>query len=59
MAEEKVELEERAASLAQQLKAVLTDKYAPRTSFDADTPIDKTLKLLQGIIGVMAPLQFA
>lgn len=52
MQEEKEKLEEEALKLAQKLKAVLQDKYVPREVFDADTPIDKTLKLLQTIIGV-------
>ena len=50
--QEKQQLEQKAQSLAQQLQAVLQDKFVPQTAFDADTPIDKTLKLLQSIIGV-------
>ena len=50
--EEKGKLEREAQALAEQLQAVLSDKYAPQTDFDADTPIDKTLKILQTIIGV-------
>ena len=49
---EKDKLEEEAHNLAQKLQAVLHDKYVPSEVFDADTPIDKTLKLLQTIIGV-------
>ena len=52
MQEEKEKLEEEALKLAQRLKDVLQEKYVPREVFDADTPIDKTLKLLQTIIGV-------
>ena len=52
MQEEKDKLEEEAHNLAQKLEAVLQDKYVPREVFDADTPIDKILKLLQTIIGV-------
>ena len=50
--EDKQRLEKEAQSLAQQLQAVLNDKFAPQRDFDADTPIDKTLKILQTIIGV-------
>ena len=53
--EEKQRLELEAHTLAQQLQAVLSDKFAPQTGFDADTPIDKTLKMLQSIIGVTPP----
>lgn len=50
--EEKGRLEAEAQALAQQLQAVLCDKFSPQTDFDADTPIDKTLKILQTVIGV-------
>ncbi len=50
--EEKERLEVQAQNLAQQLQAVLHDKFVPQTHFDADTPIDKTLKMMQNIIGV-------
>ncbi len=50
--EEKQRLEKEAQSLAQQLQAVLNDKFVPQRDFDADTPIDKTLKMMQTIIGV-------
>ena len=50
--EEKERLEKEAQSLAQQLQAVLNDKFVPQRDFDADTPIDKTLKMMQTIIGV-------
>lgn len=50
--EDKAKLEREAHALAEQLQAVLSNKYVPQTDFDADTPIDKTLKILQTIIGV-------
>ena len=50
--EEKVRLEKETQALAEQLQAVLSDKYVPQTDFDADTPIDKILKILQTFIGV-------
>lgn len=49
---EKDRLEKEALSLAQQLQAVLSDKFVPQQIFDADTPIDKTLKMMQFIIEV-------
>ena len=52
MHEEQRKLEREARSLALRLDAVLKDKFTPRTSFDADTPIDKTLKFLQKVIAV-------
>lgn len=52
MDQEKAKLQQEADSLAQRLEAVLNDKFEPRTSFDADTPIDKTLNFLQSIISV-------
>lgn len=52
MHEEQRKLEREARSLALRLDAVLKDKFTPRTSFDADTPIDKTLKFLQEVIAV-------
>lgn len=58
MHEEQRKLEREARSLALRLDAVLKDKFTPRTSFDADTPIDKTLKFLQKVIAVsMSPVQ--
>lgn len=50
--EDKAKLEREAHALAEQLQAVLSNKYVPQTDFDADTPIDKTLKILQTIMGV-------
>ena len=49
--EDKVRLQEQADSLSQRLEAVLHDKFE-RKSFDADTPIDKTLASLQSVIQV-------
>ena len=52
MQEEQRKLQRKANSLAQRLEAVLHDKFTPRSGFDADTPIDKTLQFLQGVIAV-------
>ena len=52
MQEEKVRLQQEAENLAQQLQAVLNDKFVQRHTFDADTPIDKTLGYLQSVITV-------
>lgn len=54
MLEEKAKLQNQADTLSERLEAVLHDKFAPRSgsSFDADTPIDKTLNMLQKIISV-------
>lgn len=55
--QEKAKLQQEADSLAEQLEAVLHDKFATTgTSFDADTPIDKTRKFLQSIIMVCPSL---
>ncbi|KAL0024765.1 hypothetical protein WJX79_003822 [Trebouxia sp. C0005] len=60
MQEEQRKLQREANSLAQRLEAVLHDKFTPRSGFDADTPIDKTLQFLQGVIaGDMPPVQTA
>lgn len=54
--QEKAKLQQEADSLAEQLEAVLHDKFATSgTSFDADTPIDKTRKFLQSVIMVRPP----
>lgn len=54
--QEKAKLQQEADSLAEQLEAVLHDKFASSgSSFDADTPIDKTRKFLQSIIMVPVP----
>ena len=54
MFEERTKLQNQADTLSERLEAVLHDKFAPRSgsSFDADTPIDKTLNMLQSIISV-------
>ncbi|KAL3145886.1 putative 3',5'-cyclic phosphodiesterase pde-3 [Trebouxia sp. C0009 RCD-2024] len=54
--QEKERLESEAAELAMRLDAVMRDKFAHSpTGFDADTPIDKTLNLLHGIIAGQQP----
>ena len=51
--QDKQRLESEAAELAQRLDAVMQDKFAHQSSsFDADTPIDKTLNFLQSFIAV-------
>ena len=50
--QEQFQLEQEAEDLAQRLNAVLQDKFAG-SSFDADTPIDKTLTFLQTIVKVL------
>ena len=55
MSQEKERLQQEADSLAQRLEAVMHDKFNSRTSFDADTPIDKTLSFLQSFIAVSQP----
>lgn len=53
MEQERVQLQHQAACLAEQLDAVLADKFVPRPDvFDSDTPIDKTLAFLQQVIKV-------
>ncbi|DBA66901.1 TPA: hypothetical protein ACH3X2_002024 [Trebouxia sp. C0005] len=60
MQEEKLRLQQEAEKLAQQLQAVLNDKFVRRNTFDAETPIDKTLGYLETIIsGSTPPLQQA
>ena len=54
MQEEKARLQQEAEKLAQQLQAVLNEKFVPRGAFDAETPIDKTLGYLQCVISVSA-----
>lgn len=58
MFEERTQLQNQADTLSERLEAVLHDKFAPRSgsSFDADTPIDKTLNMLQSIISVSASM---
>lgn len=53
MQQQNLQLEQEAQALAQRLDAVMQDKFQPSTvSFDADTPIDKTLNFLQTFIAV-------
>lgn len=52
MQQERLQLQQQAESLAERLEAVLSNKFMSRTAFDADTPIDKTLALLQELIKV-------
>ena len=52
MQEDKARLQQEAEKLAQRLQAVLSEKSARRGTFDAETPIDKTLSYLQNIISV-------
>ncbi len=47
-------LQREANSLARRLEAFMDDKLKDRTSFDAATPIDKTLDYLQNVIMVSA-----
>ncbi len=54
MLEDKLRLQEQADSLSQRLEAVLHDKFVRKT-FDADTPIDKTLAYLHSVIRVWQP----
>ncbi|KAL3135611.1 3',5'-cyclic-nucleotide phosphodiesterase pde1 [Trebouxia sp. C0009 RCD-2024] len=57
---EKDRLQQEADKLAQQLQAVLSEKFVQRCTFDAETPIDKTLGYLQSVIsGNTPPLQQA
>ena len=51
--EEKLQLQRQAESLVHRLDVVLHNKFeSTKLAFDADTPIDKTLSYLQGIIKV-------
>ncbi len=51
--EQQLRLQEEAQSLTQRLEVILHDKFQHRKhGFDSDTPIDKTLTFLQGVIGV-------
>ena len=52
MLEEKLRLQQEAGKLAEQLQAVLNDKFMRRNTFDAETPIDKTLGYLETVISV-------
>ena len=51
MQAEKLRLEQEAHMLSQTLSAVMNDKFeVHRTEFDADTPIDKVLNMMHGLI---------
>ena len=53
MQQEQDRLQHQASSLADQLQAVLQEKrHRRRLSFDAETPVDKTLNYLQSVISV-------
>ena len=54
MIDEKFRLQQERANLARSLEAVLNDKFGHQNSnsFDADTPVDKMLVLLQFVIAV-------
>ncbi len=59
--EQQLRLQEEAHSLTQRLEVILHDKFQHRKpGFDSDTPIDKTLTFLQGVIGVrLSPFTLA
>ncbi|KAL0039442.1 hypothetical protein WJX79_008577 [Trebouxia sp. C0005] len=59
--EQQLRLEEEAHSLTQRLEVILHDKFQHRKhNFDSDTPIDKTLTFLQGVIvGKVPPVEMA
>lgn len=51
--EEQLRLQQETQALAQRLECILHDKFQHRQlGFDSETPIDKTLTFLQGVIGV-------
>ncbi|KAL3158778.1 hypothetical protein ABBQ32_011505 [Trebouxia sp. C0010 RCD-2024] len=52
---EKDRLQQEADKPAQQLQAVLSEKFVQQSTFDAETPIDKTLGYLQSIISGKTP----
>lgn len=58
MQEEKARLQHEAEKLAQRLQAVLSEKFVRRGTFDAETPIDKTLGYLQSIMSVSGAQHF-
>jgi len=58
MQEGKLRLQQEAEKLAQQLQAVLNDKFVKKNTFDAETPIDKTLGYLETVISVSLPFQW-
>ena len=56
MHEEKLRLEHEAELLSKQLAAAMKDKHEPRsTEFDAETPIDKVLNVMQSYIEKVEP----
>ena len=63
MQQEQDRPQHQASSLADQLQAVLQEKrHWRRLSFDAETPVDKTLNYLQSVISVsdnVARIMFA
>ena len=56
MLQDKLRLQAQANSLEQRLEAVLQDKFLAK-SFDAETPIDKTLAYLHSVIKVSSQCQ--
>ena len=52
MQEEQDRLQHQASSLADRLHAVMEEKRHRRLSFDAETPVDKTLNYLQSVVSV-------
>lgn len=52
MQAEKARLQQEADKLAQRLQTLLSEKFVQRGTFDAETPIDKTLGYLQSAISV-------
>ena len=52
MQAKQLRLQQEATALSERLQAVLKDRCERRVGFDAETPIDKTLNYLQGIITV-------
>lgn len=51
--EEKAQLQKETERLTQRLDAIMKDKFSFKSStFDAETPIDKTLNFLSDFIGV-------
>ena len=58
MQEEKARLQQEADKLAQQLQTLLSEKFVQQGTFDAATPIDKTLGYLQSVISVSCACLF-
>ena len=56
MQAEKLRLEQEALNLSKTLSAVMNDKFEiHRTEFDAETPIDKVLNMMHGLITKVRP----